>query len=330
MKRFHALRAQWERVRAVRADIRATRALAEHLVVANDDIRETVTVSRVHVDAITARLDELAAQIDELDAARAADHRHLIDVLRVVRDDDATARERLWELRATEAYARAYDESDPLVSIVVTTYRNWPLMRDRCLPSVLAQTHENFECIVVGDAAPPEAEDVVASFKDDRLRFINLPYRGPYPARPEDAWLVSGTTPFNTGCAIARGQWIASNSDDDALRPDHLRTLLALARETRAEVAYGTIAQIEPGDRTTRLGGFPPAPGQWGIQCSLLHAGLRFMPLQPTEWLFGIPNDSSLLERMLRIGVRFSMTEDPVVDYYPSSLWSDRLTRTEF
>ena len=44
------------------------------------------------------------------------------------------------------------------------------------------------------------------------------------------------------------------------------------------------------------------------------------MPLQPTDWMFGIPNDMSLLERMLRIGVRFSMLEETVVDYYPSQL----------
>ena len=56
----------------------------------------------------------------------------------------------------------------------------------------------------------------------------------------------------------------------------------------------------------------------------MLHAGLTFLPLQPNDWIFGVPNDISLLERMLRIGVRFSMLEEPVVDYYPSQLWSDR------
>ena len=74
------------------------------------------------------------------------------------------------------------------------------------------------------------------------------------------------------------------------------------------------------------LGSFPPEHAQWGTQCALLHEGLRFMPLHPTDWLFGVPNDSSLLERMLRIGVRFAMIEEPVVDYYPSQLWTDRLS----
>ena len=35
----------------------------------------------------------------------------------------------------------------------------------------------------------------------------------------------------------------------------------------------------------------------------------------------------SLMERMLRIGVRFAMLEETVVDYYPSTLWSDSADR---
>ena len=77
-----------------------------------------------------------------------------------------------------------------------------------------------------------------------------------------------------------------------------------------------------PTVQQTVLGTFPPELGQWGTQCALIHSGLRYMPLQPTDWLFGIPNDWSLAERMLRIGVRFAMLRAPVVDYYPSRLSS--------
>jgi hypothetical protein len=63
------------------------------------------------------------------------------------------------------------------------------------------------------------------------------------------------------------------------------------------------------------------------MQASLLHGGLRFLPLQPSDWVFGIPNDVSLLERMLRIGVRFSFLDEATVDYYPSRLWSEREQR---
>jgi Glycosyl transferase family 2 len=298
-------RRQWQRLRAVRADILATRARADQLV---EDVA-----------ALAQRVDGIASQL-------AANHQRAMHALRIVRDDDARARATLWELRDTAEYTRAFEEDEPLVSILVSTYRNWPLLRERCLPSILEQTYERFEAIVVGDAAPPEAEQVVRSFGDDRLRFVNLPYNGPYPADPRDAWLVSGTTPFNTGLALAKGRWIGSNSDDDALRPNYVESLLNLARTSGAEVPSGQIFMRLPDGGAEVLGSFPPEHGQWGMQCALLHAGLRFMPLHHSDWLFGIPNDASLLERMLRIGVRFAALDEPVVDYYPSQLWTDRMS----
>lgn len=61
-----------------------------------------------------------------------------------------------------------------------------------------------------------------------------------------------------------------------------------------------------------------------GLQASLVHSGLRYLPLHTTDWLFEIPQDWSLAERMLRIGVRFAMLDEIVTDYYPSLLWTDR------
>ncbi len=174
--------------------------------------------------------------------------------MRIVRDDDARSWERLWALRAGNEYAAAFDDDEPLVTIIVSTYNRFALLRERALPSVLSQTYEHYECIVVGDGADPEAADVVNSFQDSRLRFVNLPYRGPYPTNPSDAWLVGGTTPFNTALALAAGR----------------------------------------------------------------------LPLHSTDWLFEIPHDWSLAERMLRIGVRFAMLDEIVTDYYPSLLWTDR------
>ncbi len=172
---------------------------------------------------------------------------------------------------------------------------------------MLAQTYEHFEVIVVGDAAPDEARQVVESFGDKRLRFVNLPYRGPYPEDREDAWHISGTTPWNTGLALANGRWIGSNSDDDALRPQYVESLLAHARET-AQRGSVRVHRAPATRRARRSARGVPAPSRAVGRCraALLHAGLRFLPLEWSDWVFRIPNDVSLLERMLRIGVRFS------------------------
>jgi len=311
------LTAQWGRVRAARADLRAARARAEQVLGLSIQLADQVQACREELTALTRRVDELAQQ-------RSAEHHRGLEALRVVRDDDARSWERLWELRCSEEYALAFDEAEPLVTIIVTTFNRPELLSRRALPSVLGQTYEHLDCIVVGDGAPDEIAHVVESFGDERLRFVNLPYRGPYPARSDDAWLVGGTTPHNTGLALARGRWIGVVHDDDAMRSTCVESLLRLARAERAEVSYGRFERHEPGGGSETLGRFPPAWGEWGLQCSLLHSGLRFMPLQVSDWLFSIPNDAGLLERMLRLGVRFAMRDEIVFDYYPSLSWHDR------
>ena len=74
---------------------------------------------------------------------------------------------------------------------------------------------------------------------------------------PEDRvglWHVAGTGPLNRAMEMARGRWIAVLNDDDALRPDHISTLLEVARTNHVEVAYGSILQHRPDETTIRHG----------------------------------------------------------------------------
>jgi len=306
------------RLRNARSELHETSLRAEALVSLVEEARADVDELRSTIDRLNVALSEIS-QIRE---TAEANHVRTMQALRVVRDDDSRARAALLEARATDEYEAAFDEAEPLVSVLISTYSNFQLLAERSIPSILGQTYENWEVIVVGDAAPDEARRVVESFGDKRISFVNLPYRGPYPEKKHDAWLVSGTMPWNTGLSLARGRWIATNGDDDALRPKHLEKLLAHARVNRAEVPYGYINFVEPGGRVKRLGTSPPQASHWQLQASLLHSSLRFLAMQPSDWMFGVPNDVSLLERMLRIGVRFSLMEEEVVDYYPSALWS--------
>src|SRR5262249_42067681 len=66
------------------------------------------------------------------------------------------------------------------------------------------------------------------------------------------------------------------------------------------------------------IGAFPPEQDRWGAQASLIHSGLRFIWAEPSDWLFEVPNDWSMAERMLKIGVRFAVLHEPRVGFYPS------------
>jgi glycosyl transferase family 2 len=311
-----------ERARNAQTDLHDIKSSSGQTVSTTAQIHDELASQRQALHELRGEVAAILQQLSGISESLTEQRQRLLLALRMVRDDDAGARRQLLDLRSRPEYHDAFKESEPLVSVVIPTYNNWAMLRDRSLPSVLAQSYENWECVVVGDCAPDETRAVVDSFGDDRLRFENLPYRGPYPDNKTESWMISGTPPWNAGIVLARGRWIAPHADDDALRPQALERLLQHAQQNQAEVAYGYIEMIHPDNTVTRLGEFPPRYQQWGMQGSLLHAGLTFMPSLPSDWVFEIPNDMSLLERMLRIGVRFSMLEETMVDYYPSILWT--------
>jgi len=82
--------------------------------------------------------------------------------------------------------------------------------------SLRAQTFTDWELIVVGDACTDDTEDVVRSFDDARIRFVN---------RAQN--FGEQSAPNNDGVALARGRFIAFLNHDDLWLPEHLETCLA-------------------------------------------------------------------------------------------------------
>ena len=65
------------------------------------------------------------------------------------------------------------DMDKPLVTVITIT-RNRGSLLGRCISSILGQTYKNIEYILVDGASTDNTDNVVASFKDSRLRYIKL------------------------------------------------------------------------------------------------------------------------------------------------------------
>jgi glycosyltransferase involved in cell wall biosynthesis len=103
----------------------------------------------------------------------------------------------------------------PKVSVIIPTYnRAAPLQK--ATASVLSQTFQDFEVIVVDDASPDNTGDMVRSFGDQRIRYIRHEVnKGEGAAR-------------NTGILHSKGEYLAFLDDDDEWFPDKLRKQVAL------------------------------------------------------------------------------------------------------
>ncbi|GHE39740.1 glycosyltransferase family 2 protein [Sphingobacterium griseoflavum] len=100
----------------------------------------------------------------------------------------------------------------PLISIVVPCY-NQSQYLDECLNSVLNQTYESWECIIVNDGSPDNTEDIAKLWlaKDARFSYIEKENGGLSSAR-------------NAGLESAKGNWIQFLDCDDILETNKLKT----------------------------------------------------------------------------------------------------------
>jgi hypothetical protein len=276
---------------------------------------------------IAAVLRELAADTSRTGADALAT-RQLLEgrvapMLRVLVDEEAENRRRLFALRAAADYEAAYSDPDPLVSVTIATWRHTDALVQRALPSLLAQTHGNLELLVVGDAVGRDVAERVAALGDPRVSYANLTQRITGHADRDRHWLVSSTMARNEAARRARGRWLLHFDDDDHLRPNAIASLLELARAERAEVAYGGFDVHSLDGQVTETLCFPPQPTRFGWQGALLHGGLRFFERELIAAALELPGDIYMLERALRAGVRFAMLEEVVWDYFPSSAFDD-------
>ncbi len=98
----------------------------------------------------------------------------------------------------------------PLISVIVPCY-NQSIYMDECLQSVLDQTYQNWECIIVNDGSPDNTEEVALQWTKKDPRFIYL--------KKENGGLSSAR---NAGIEIAKGEWILPLDCDDKIGSQYL------------------------------------------------------------------------------------------------------------
>src|SRR5215471_7855638 len=111
----------------------------------------------------------------------------------------------------------------PKVSVIIPTHNRAEFLRS-AITSVLNQTYQDFEIIVVDDASTDKTPEVVASFHDGKIKYIR------HDANKGDA----GSR--NTGIRNSSGDFLAFLDDDDEWLPEKLQMQVGLLRNSRVKV----------------------------------------------------------------------------------------------
>jgi glycosyltransferase involved in cell wall biosynthesis len=153
------------------------------------------------------------------------------------------------------------------ISVVIPLYNKEPYIA-RAIGSVLNQTVQDFEIVVVDDGSTDRGRLKVEEFKNPCIRLIRQENAGVSAAR-------------NRGIEEAEGNWIAFLDADDAWKPNYLETISRLIDQYPEAGAYATAYEIIlPNGKIVRpkYHAIPPPPWQ-GLLTSYFRSAMGNPPV---------------------------------------------------
>ncbi len=117
-----------------------------------------------------------------------------------------------------------------LVSVIMPVYNSEKYISE-AVESVLSQTYQNWEILVIDDGSTDNTKSIVESYiaKDTRIKYISLGHNSGGPARPR-----------NIGITNASGEYIAFLDSDDLWLPDKLEKQV-MQMETQKEIGLSYV-----------------------------------------------------------------------------------------
>lgn len=123
----------------------------------------------------------------------------------------------------------------PTVSVVIPAYNHERFIQ-AAVDSVLTQTHEDLELIVVDDGSTDRTGAIVQAVRDSRLRYFHQ--------ENQDAYNT-----INRGLSLASGEFVAILNSDDVWARNRLDRLLAVQRESGAQCLFTDVSPIDDDGR---------------------------------------------------------------------------------
>jgi glycosyltransferase EpsE len=200
----------------------------------------------------------------------------------------------------------------PLVSVVMTTYKDHVDVLWRAIDSILIQTMDDIECLVVFEPGDPNAELIADRCSDPRLRVIRSATRRGMAAS------------FNLGLENARGRYIARMDSDDIAYPFRLaRQLQFLENHPDIVMVGGSARLIDRDGNVVGIRRFPISLEQIMQTAVLtnpfLHPTVVWDRTRVREELRYDPRytaeDLELWLRLLEAGYRVANMPDLLIDY---------------
>ncbi|WWR16020.1 glycosyltransferase family 2 protein [Lachnospiraceae bacterium JLR.KK008] len=126
---------------------------------------------------------------------------------------------------------------EKLVSVIVPMY-NEELRIGRCIRSILCQTYDRIELLLINDGSTDRTEEICKAITDPRVFYYSISNRGAAQAR-------------NYGLQKATGEYVLFVDGDDYIDREMIRTLATAMERSGADLAKCRYAAIYAGDKVS-------------------------------------------------------------------------------
>ncbi len=119
----------------------------------------------------------------------------------------------------------------PKVSVIIPAYNHERFIATT-VDSVLGQSYQNIELIVIDDGSTDRTGVILKGISDPRLTYVHQENQDAYNA-------------LNRGLSMVSGEFVAILNSDDVFAPDRLRRLLQVQEKTGAQCLFTDVVPID-------------------------------------------------------------------------------------
>jgi len=205
----------------------------------------------------------------------------------------------------TNEYKECFHKSNPLVTVMMTTYNQGDILVNYSLKSILNQTYKNLQIIVVADHSTDNTDLLISKINDSRLTYINLKDPPKYPGKTKrHIWLIAGSYPFNKGLELAKGDFLTHCDHDDAFIETRIEKLVEFIQKNECDLIHhpfylGTKDKVISYNDSKEL-----MCGKITTSAVFYHHWFKQLPTDINCWTLDEPGDWNRYKKFKYIGAK--------------------------